>query len=260
MSDYHLCDCGRGYFDPTDYRTCYECFTERRIGYTECIWCGRWHSIKFDTCYQCRVIPGRDEAARDLRLDIFMRDEFTCQNCGVTEGAMHVDHVEPCAKGGLAVPWNLQVLCAGCNGDKGTQYDWRWEERRLRLMHLYLSFGWGLLDDQQRDRLIREAQEYGDMFTFHAHYRENAGAVLPLPQWALAMADAWMALHRCRVWTSAGHRRGRTPVAYQLFQPFSYRRQHLWPPTVSTASREQVSCADVDQKVSGTAGTMSTEE
>lgn len=187
----HLCecDCGRGQFNPEEYSTCYECFLERRSEYVECIWCGRWHSPRFSSCFQCRQTPGRDEAARDLRLDILLRDGFTCQNCGVIEGSMQVDHIEPCAKGGLAVPWNLQVLCAGCNRDKGTQYDWRWEDRHIRLMHLYMSFGWGMLDDAERDQLVKDAKAHDSIFASHIHYQERVGVLPSIPQWALDMAD-----------------------------------------------------------------------
>lgn len=167
--DAELCDCGEGYFDPSEYRTCYSCFQERRESYLTCIWCGRWHSPRYSTCYRCRITPGRDEAGRNLRMDILLRDEFACQTCG-SQHDPQVDHIEPCAKGGAAVPWNLQVLCRECNKTKGADYDWRWELRRFRLMHLYFTFGWRMLDAAEREQLILDAKAHGDEFAWHTRY------------------------------------------------------------------------------------------
>jgi 5-methylcytosine-specific restriction endonuclease McrA len=198
--DYQECDCGRGYFDPDEYRSCYTCYLERRECYMSCIWCGRWHSPKYNTCFQCRAeSPERDEAARDLRLDILIRDDFTCQNCG-SRDEPQVDHIEPCAKGGSAVPWNLQVLCRECNKLKGANYDWRWEQRRFRLMHLYFTFGWSLLSDEQHTWLVDDAAWHPNEFAWHAHYQELSDITTDIittlpPQWALDMADAEIPTH-----------------------------------------------------------------
>lgn len=169
------CRCGRGYYNAAKYHSCYTCFLERRESYLSCIWCGRWHSPEYATCYTCRHIEGRDEAGRNLRLDIIIRDDFACQNCGARE-RIEVDHIEPCAQGGTATPWNLQALCHDCNKTKGSEYDWRWEARRIRLMHLYFTYGWSLLSDEQRQQLRSDAdvhaEEYGgDEFVWHARYQ-----------------------------------------------------------------------------------------
>jgi 5-methylcytosine-specific restriction endonuclease McrA len=167
--DYEECDCGRDWYDPTEYSSCYECYLERRENYLSCIFCGRWHSPRYDTCYQCRIeSPERENAGRDLRLDILIRDGFLCQQCGSGDQPQ-VDHIEPCAQGGSAVPWNLRVLCRDSNQVKGALYDWRWEQRRFRLMHLYLTFGWSLLSEEQRDKLVEEAELDPDEFGWHAH-------------------------------------------------------------------------------------------
>lgn len=171
---YEECQCERGWFDPDEYQSCYECFTERRDSYIGCIWCGRWHSPKHNTCYQCRASsPGRDEAGRNLRLDILIRDEFTCRDCGSQDDS-EVDHIKPCSEGGKATVWNLQVLCHGCNKVKGRTwgYGCRWDRTRIELMHLYFTFGWRLLDDEDRDQLVKDARAYGDEFAWHAHYKD----------------------------------------------------------------------------------------
>lgn len=173
-----ICACGEGWYDDEEYSSCYNCYLERRSTYISCIFCGRWHSPKYDTCYTCRnSSPGRDEAGRNLRVDILLRDDFTCQNHGChSQTHPQVDHIEPCAKGGTAVPWNLQVLCRACNQDKNAEYDWRWEQRRIRLMHLYFTFGWSGLDHNERDLLRAEAREYGNEFVWHTHYHDDRAA------------------------------------------------------------------------------------
>jgi 5-methylcytosine-specific restriction endonuclease McrA len=175
MSDYQECNCGRGYYDPDEYNTCYTCFLERRDSYVECIWCERWHSPEYNTCYRCRTgSRDRDEAGRLLRLDILVRDDFTCRDCG-SRDIPQVDHIKPCAKGGRAMPWNLQTLCRICNLDKGRYWQpgSRWDDTRVALMHTYFTFGWSLLDGAQQAQLVIDAGIYGDEFTWHTHYKQQ---------------------------------------------------------------------------------------
>jgi len=84
------CECGRGTYHSCSYSSCFDCFLDRQADYVACIYCGRWHSPDFDTCFKCRP-QGRDEAAADLRRVIFARDSFTCRYCGATEGEDQVD-------------------------------------------------------------------------------------------------------------------------------------------------------------------------
>jgi 5-methylcytosine-specific restriction endonuclease McrA len=186
--DCELCECGDGYYDPFEHRSCYNCYLERREDHVECIWCGRWHSPRYATCYECRGRSERDEAARNLRLDILIRDDFTCRHCG-DRTCPEVDHIKPCAKGGEATPWNLQVLCRTCNTNKWDTW-WpgcRWDRTRIELMHLYFTFSWTLLDEDERAELRLDASSYGDEFTFRAHYKDT---LADPPQWAIDLADA----------------------------------------------------------------------
>lgn len=61
---------------------------------------------------------------------IFIRDNFTCQNCGLHPmrddkpwlpdiSQLECDHIRPIAKGGKTEMNNLQTLCKDCNRRKG---------------------------------------------------------------------------------------------------------------------------------------------
>jgi len=64
---------------------------------------------------------------------VFLRDNFTCQVCGLRPVAsmdgyrrpdlhqLHVDHIHPFSKGGLTAFDNLQTLCRRCNLSKGSR-------------------------------------------------------------------------------------------------------------------------------------------
>lgn len=68
----------------------------------------------------------RSKVGPKLRVDIMMRDEYTCQMCGIgrDDGAiLEVDHIHPASKGGTNDPSNLQVLCRDCNAGKSDRVD-----------------------------------------------------------------------------------------------------------------------------------------
>lgn len=55
-----------------------------------------------------------------LRFKILQRDNFKCKICGASPATdpnvtLHIDHIIPCAKGGMATYDNLQTLCSRCN-------------------------------------------------------------------------------------------------------------------------------------------------
>jgi hypothetical protein len=65
-----------------------------------------------------------------LKLKIYERDQFTCQECRhsfmlpevppkralrLLNGALHIDHIVPVSQGGRATEENLRLLCASCN-------------------------------------------------------------------------------------------------------------------------------------------------
>jgi len=50
---------------------------------------------------------------------ILRRDNNTCQQCGETEGQMHIDHIVPRRLNGGEDVNNLITLCRACNLRKG---------------------------------------------------------------------------------------------------------------------------------------------
>lgn len=176
MAEPVLCGCERGeYYDPDKYRTCYLCFRDRAEHYRECIFCGRWHAYQYDTCFKCRTIPRRDEAGRHLRMDIMIRDDATCQECGLRDTFMQVDHIKPCKRGGRADPWNLQILCIKCNQEKGGQWKLisHYGEARIELMHIYFTTMWSYLTDEQKNQLKDDARAEYPTRVFEHHARLN---------------------------------------------------------------------------------------
>lgn len=71
--------------------------------------------------------PTKEEIKRErnkmnakVRERILMRDNYTCQICGLSRKdephlALHVDHIVPVSKGGKTIDSNLQCLCWQCN-------------------------------------------------------------------------------------------------------------------------------------------------
>lgn len=161
-----LCDCERAEYDADRHNSCYQCFLDRIGDLVSCIWCGRLHGHQYATCFKCRQIPGRDEAGKVLRLEILIRDGAACRYCGTTDGAMQIDHIKPCAKGGTIDPWNLQTLCAQCNRHKGSTWVKSWSRfcqhalARQEMVEAYWTYLWQYLTAEQKERLTREVEDW----------------------------------------------------------------------------------------------------
>lgn len=65
----------------------------------------------------------RKAISKKIRFEVFKRDSFTCQYCGekAPDVILHVDHIDPVAKGGSNEIVNLITSCADCNGGKGAR-------------------------------------------------------------------------------------------------------------------------------------------
>jgi len=53
------------------------------------------------------------------KIEIFRRDDFTCQYCGQNSTRLTIDHVVPRHLGGLHVWENVVAACPACNHKKG---------------------------------------------------------------------------------------------------------------------------------------------
>ena len=62
----------------------------------------------------------RKSISKKTRFEVFKRDSFTCQYCGAHPPAviLHVDHIDPVAKGGGNDMDNLVTSCESCNQGK----------------------------------------------------------------------------------------------------------------------------------------------
>jgi hypothetical protein len=105
-------------------------------------------------------VAKRKALTKKLRFEVFKRDSFTCQYCGrkAPDVLLHIDHIEPVAKGGTNDLLNLITSCVDCNSGKSdrqlsdtTVIDkqrQQLEDLQERKEQIELMFQWqkGLLD------------------------------------------------------------------------------------------------------------------
>jgi 5-methylcytosine-specific restriction endonuclease McrA len=70
---------------------------------------------------------------RLTRREIFRRDSYTCQYCGLQSRSLTMDHVVPRHRGGEHSWTNLVSACPSCNRRKGGRTP---EEARMALLHV----------------------------------------------------------------------------------------------------------------------------
>lgn len=65
----------------------------------------------------------RKSTGKRLRFEIFKRDNFTCQYCGVQppDVVLVIDHITPISAGGDSDPMNLITACETCNQGKAAR-------------------------------------------------------------------------------------------------------------------------------------------
>lgn len=64
-------------------------------------------------------ITGRK--GKEIRNRILLRDEYTCQKCGIVSWHLEVDHIAPLHLGGTECDENRQTLCKKCHDEKTKQ-------------------------------------------------------------------------------------------------------------------------------------------
>jgi 5-methylcytosine-specific restriction endonuclease McrA len=67
-----------------------------------------------------RGLSGRRNIVKMTRKNIMLRDNYTCQYCGVhaSPEKLNIDHVVPKGQGGKSEWTNLVTTCIRCNSDK----------------------------------------------------------------------------------------------------------------------------------------------
>jgi len=70
-----------------------------------------------------KAIPNKKKAIKFSRVNLYTRDNYTCQYCGVKKGpsGLNYDHVVPRCKGGKSIWTNLTCSCIPCNTKKGSR-------------------------------------------------------------------------------------------------------------------------------------------
>jgi 5-methylcytosine-specific restriction endonuclease McrA len=66
-----------------------------------------------------RLVKRPRPRVRLTRREVFVRDQFTCQYCGLATKDLTVDHVIPRHRGGPHVWHNVVSACHSCNHRKG---------------------------------------------------------------------------------------------------------------------------------------------
>jgi len=68
------------------------------------------------------VDNGSSAKWKRIRLQILRRDGYMCQQCGQTDGQLHIDHIIPRRLQGTDDESNLRTLCQKCNLSKGGRF------------------------------------------------------------------------------------------------------------------------------------------
>ena len=80
-----------------------------------------------------RAFRRHPRPVRFSRINIYGRDEYRCQYCGIKGGVfdLTIDHILPRSRGGRTVAENLCAACFACNQRKGNRTP---EEARMPLL------------------------------------------------------------------------------------------------------------------------------
>lgn len=75
---------------------------------------------KFPGRFLVKAKTGRHEIPRKIKNEVYQRDSFTCQYCGVQPptAQLTIDHLIPLSQGGLDEIFNYVTACKSCNQRK----------------------------------------------------------------------------------------------------------------------------------------------
>lgn len=78
------------------------------------------HAVQKPAVVRLRRYARQDRKVKFSRVNIYRRDDFSCQYCGAQPGAaaLTLDHVLPRARGGKTEWTNIVTACVGCNAAK----------------------------------------------------------------------------------------------------------------------------------------------
>lgn len=86
---------------------------------------------KYDRGVLLRDLHMPYSAWRELRRQVFRRDNYTCRYCGRhVEGEVHCDHVIPLSRGGKTELDNLVTACPACNLSKHNKTPDEWKANK----------------------------------------------------------------------------------------------------------------------------------
>lgn len=125
-----------------------------------------------------------------VRFEVFKRDKFTCQYCGkkAPDVILHVDHLNPVAKGGKNNIQNLITSCVDCNFGKGARLlsdqtavekiQKQSEELQDRRNQLEMMMQWQQELDSAQDDASNMIAEYWQSQTKGQYSLSDAGIVI----------------------------------------------------------------------------------
>ena len=78
------------------------------------------HTFDLPSVVRLRRYARQDRRVKFSRTNVYRRDGFACQYCGVQPGVheLTLDHVVPRARGGRTEWTNIVTCCVGCNARK----------------------------------------------------------------------------------------------------------------------------------------------
>lgn len=96
---------------------------------------------------------------RFSRQNVYQRDRFTCQYCGLTGGRsdLNLDHVVPRAQGGKTVWENIVCSCIPCNAKKRDRTP---SEAGMKLLSQPRRPSWGDLSPRKHTELRETPKEW----------------------------------------------------------------------------------------------------